>query len=117
MKDRKGCGNGASSLSCRSINVDRPMRYTIQEDFLVRTVAGEHVLIGGGRQINFSRLLILSETAAFLVRALQQAPCTAEELVEKLQAAYEVDAPQARADVAELLQTLLRLKVAAELRP
>ncbi len=89
------------------------MKYVIQKDFLVRTVAGEHVLLGSGEQINFSRLLILSETAAFLVGELQQSPCTEEELARKLRAAYEVDASQAQEDVAELLQTLLRLGVAA----
>lgn len=49
------------------------MKATIKKDFLVREIAGEKVLIGNGEQINFSKMLVLNDTAAYLIEELQNA--------------------------------------------
>lgn len=46
------------------------MKATIKKDFLVREIAGEKVLIGNGEQINFSKMLVLNDTAAYLIEEL-----------------------------------------------
>ena len=48
------------------------MKVAIKKDFLIREVAGEKVLIGSGEQVNFSKMMILNETAAFIVGILQE---------------------------------------------
>ena len=88
------------------------MKATIKPDFLVRNIAGENVLIGGGTQINFSKMLMLNETAVLVVNELQEKGCaTPEELAQIVAERYEVPLPQAVADTSELLQQLEALGV------
>lgn len=48
------------------------IKATLKKDFLIRNIAGENVLIGCGEQVNFSKMLILNDTATSLVSKLQQ---------------------------------------------
>lgn len=82
------------------------MKATLKPDFLVHDIAGEQILIGGGEQINFSKMLMLNETSAFLINELKKQPATDEELAQRLADEYEVSAEEARKDVQELLQQL-----------
>ena len=65
-------------------------------------------MIGNGEEINFSRILLLNETAAFVITELQkhEQPISAEELAESLQATFEVEYDEALIDVQELLHQL-----------
>ena len=51
---------------------DTTMKAHIKSDFLIRTIANEKVLIGNGEQINFSKMLMLNDTAAFVIEELQK---------------------------------------------
>ena len=84
------------------------MKATIKKDFLIHTIANEKILIGNGKEINFSRILLLNETAAFVITELQkhEQPVSAEELAESLQATFEVEYDEALIDVQELLYQL-----------
>lgn len=84
------------------------MKATIKKDFLIHTIANEKILIGNGEEINFSRILLLNETAAFVITELQkhEQPISAEELAESLQATFEVEYDEALIDVQELLYQL-----------
>ena len=84
------------------------MKATIKKDFLIHTIANEKILIGNGEEINFSRILLLNETAAFVITELQkhEQPVSAEELAESLQATFEVEYDEALMDVQELLYQL-----------
>ena len=84
------------------------MKATIKKDFLIHTIANEKILIGNGEEINFSRILLLNETAAFVITELQKhkQPISAEELAESLQATFEVEYDEALIDVQELLYQL-----------
>lgn len=86
------------------------MKVSIKKDFLIETIANEKVLIGNGEQINFSRLVILNETAAFIITELQNQSqsITVESLAQCLVDQYEVGYEEALADVMELLQELER---------
>lgn len=64
------------------------MRITIKPDFLIRKIAGEYILIGAGKQIDFSQLLLLNETAVFLIRKLQEHSQTFEELAQQMITCY-----------------------------
>lgn len=90
------------------------MKVSIKKDFLIETIANEKVLIGNGEQINFSRLVILSDTAAFIITELQNQSqaITVESLAQCLVDQYEVGYDEALSDVMELIQELERQGVA-----
>lgn len=83
------------------------MRVTIKDGLLIRNVAGEHVLIDASGKVDFSKMAMLSDTAASVITALQQhGPCTAGELARMIAAEYDVTEEQALADIEELLTAL-----------
>ena len=84
------------------------MKAAIKKDFLIHTIANEKILIGNGEEINFSRILLLNETAVFVITELlkHEQPISAEELAESLQATFEVEYDEALIDVQELLYQL-----------
>lgn len=87
------------------------MKIYMKPDFLIRDIAGEHILIGAGEQIDFSQMLILNDTATWIIKTLQENPMSAEELVQRLTTDYEVDHTEALNDVNELIHELETLGV------
>ncbi len=82
------------------------MKATIHPDYLIRTIAGEHILIGCGEQINLSHMLMVNETAVFLIRKLQEGIATTEALAQCLTEEYNVTYPEALADTEALIRQL-----------
>ena len=78
---------------------------TIKAEFTLRDVCGEKVLIAEGlRNLNFSRLVDLDESAAYIWRSLQEKDdVTAETVADLLCQEYEVDHATALADAQKLL--------------
>ena len=67
-------------------------------------MCGEHIVTGEGlARVDFSKVISLNATAAYLWEQIQDKDFTPEELVALLTARYDVDAQQARADVDKLL--------------
>lgn len=87
------------------------MKVILKPDFIIHDIAGEKVLIGAGEQVDFSKLLMLNDTAACIVAALQKQPVTVEELLALLVEEYEVSSQEAYADLKVLLDRLVRLGV------
>lgn len=77
-----------------------------KEGFVLRTVCGEHVIVGEGLgTIDFGKLISLNETAAWLWgKAGEMGDFTIETLVEALCEEYDVDAQQARDDVEKMVR-------------
>lgn len=77
----------------------------IKDGFVLREVCGETVIIGEGLgAVDFGKLLVLNETAAFLWKeAVRMADFTADALADRLCEEYDVPADVAKADVAEIL--------------
>jgi hypothetical protein len=77
----------------------------LKKGFVLREVCGERVIMGEGLgAINFGKLLALNETAAWLwQQARTMGDFTVESLAEKLCEEYEVEADEAKADVAEII--------------
>lgn len=79
----------------------------IKKDFVVRTIAGQDVVVPIGENIaKFNGIISLNETAAFLWRALQR-DTDAQGLIQALRAEYDVSEQLAQRDVDQFL-TLLR---------
>ena len=89
------------------------MKVFIKKDFLIHTIANEKVLIGNGEQINFSKMLVLNDTAAFVIAKLQKqdAPIALEELAQSLHNHFEVEYEVAFSDVKELINQLQEQEV------
>ena len=84
------------------------MNVAIKKDFLIVTIANEKVLIGNGEQINFSKLVILNDTSAFIIMELQKhsSSVSVDYLTECLIKRYDVEYDVALADIKELLLQL-----------
>ena len=77
----------------------------LKEGFTLRTICGEHVVIGEGlAQVNFNKMLSLNATAAYLWEQVQGKDFTVEDLVTLLTDKYEVSADRARQDALKLVQ-------------
>lgn len=77
----------------------------IKDGFTLRTICGEHVVIGEGlAQVNFNKMLSLNGSAAYLWEQVQGKDFTVEDLVTLLTDKYEVSADQARQDALKLVQ-------------
>ena len=76
-----------------------------KKGFELRDVCGENVIIAEGiENIDFTKLINLNETAAFLwKKASERTSFTADELAADLVDAYEVTPEVARKDVDKLL--------------
>lgn len=76
--------------------------------FALREVCGAKFLLAEGLEtIDFSKLIALNETSVFLWEAMGDGEFTAEQLTEKLCEEYEVEYPQALADVKALINSFI----------
>ena len=76
-----------------------------KKGFKLRTVCGENIIVGEGiENIDFSRIISLNESAAYLWNNVQDREFDASTLTELLQAEYEVDEETARRDAQALIE-------------
>ncbi|MBQ2171710.1 MAG: PqqD family protein [Bacteroidales bacterium] len=77
----------------------------IKEGFTLRTICGEHVVIGEGlAQVNFNKMLSLNGSAAYLWEQLKDRDFTEEDAVNLLLEKYDVDPEHALEDVKKLFE-------------
>lgn len=78
----------------------------IKEGFEVRNVCGEYVIVATGRKnIDFSKIIYLNESAAFVWNAVKGKDFTAEEVANILVENYDVALEEAYVDAQALLST------------
>ncbi len=71
--------------------------------FNLRNVCGEQVIVAEGREnIDFSNIISMNETSAYLWNAIQDTDFTVDDLVELLTQEYDVDEQTARKDAQAL---------------
>ena len=71
----------------------------IKEGFELRTICGENVIVATGfKNIDFSKIISLNESAALLWRGLLDRDFEVDDMVKVLTDEYEVDADTARRD-------------------
>lgn len=76
----------------------------IKDGFELREVCGEKVILACGmNNIDFSKIISLNETAAFLWTVAIEQEFTEDMLVKALLEEYEVDDETARRDVANVM--------------
>lgn len=78
---------------------------TTKPGFELHDVCGEKVIIAQGvENLDFSKMISLNETAAFLWEVASRGEFSAESLQEALCAEYEVEPATAAADIAAMLR-------------
>lgn len=86
----------------------------IQEGFILKEVAGSYVVVPIGENlVDFSAMITLNETGAFLWEQLQSEK-NMPELVDTLLQEYNVDRATAEADVSDFIQILRNEKLLIE---
>lgn len=76
-----------------------------KKGFKLRTICGENIIVAEGiENIDFSKIISMNESAAYLWQNIEDKEFTEDELVDLLTAEYEVDETTARKDVAIMLQ-------------
>ena len=75
----------------------------IKEGFVLRKICGQDVVSGEGTEkVNFTKLISLNPTAAYLFRAVEGKEFTPEILADLLLEEYQVDRETALADCEQL---------------
>lgn len=78
----------------------------IKSGYMMREVAGSHVVVPtGGAALDFSGMMTLNGTGAFLWKQLEQDK-TEQELLSALLEEYDADETEAKADISEFLAKL-----------
>lgn len=76
-----------------------------KKGFKLRSICGENVIVAEGiENIDFSKIISMNESAAYLWQNIEGKEFTKKKLVDLLTAEYEVDETTARQDVATMLQ-------------
>lgn len=71
--------------------------------FSLRNVCGEHIIVAEGQDnIDFSKVISMNESAAYLWQAVNGREFTAETLASMLMDEYEVDSDTAAMDAKEI---------------
>ena len=80
----------------------------IQQDFVLREIAGDYIIIPTGKTIlEFNGLITVNEVGIFLWNMLQN-EVTFEDLVQGILSEYDVDEVTARADSREFVLDLVK---------
>ena len=87
---------------------------TINEGFILRSICGQSVISGEGvANVNFSKLVSLNETAAYLFSKVKDTEFTPESMAELLTEEYEVDYETALADSKALCEQWIEIGIAS----
>lgn len=75
-----------------------------KKGFNLRTICGESIIVGEGiENIDFSRIISMNESSAFLWKKIQGTEFDKQQLTDYLLEEYEVDEETARKDVDALV--------------
>lgn len=78
----------------------------IREGFILRTVAGQNVVVPvGSNTMNFNAAITLNDSAAFLWKQLENEK-TEQELLDSLTEEYDIDSATAKSDITVFLNVL-----------
>ena len=81
----------------------------IKDGFILRTICGEHVVVGEGlAQVNFNKMLSLNSSAAYLWESVTGREFTVEDLTSLLTEKYDVPADKAAEDAAKVAEIWIR---------
>ena len=81
----------------------------LNDNLTVRKIGDEYMMVSdSGMGLDYTRVISLNKSAAYLVQEVQQKNFTKEEWVEMLIDKYEVDKERAETDVQTLIDKLAK---------
>lgn len=84
------------------------------DQFILRTIAGDHLLIPVGENaISVKGMIVLSESGALIYEKLKDG-CSKEDLISKLTTEYEVSEEEALRDTEAFLNQMRQLNMLVE---
>lgn len=84
----------------------------IKEGFVLRTICDTNVVVGEGMEnINFSKIINLNDTAAWLWKQVEGKEFSVDDLAALLLSRYEVDEATAHKDAEELAASWLSAEI------
>lgn len=87
----------------------RMNRMRLKENFTIRKVGDEYMMVSeSGSSLDYTRVISLNSTAAYLIEEAQQKQFTKEEWVGLLTEKYDVEKERAEADVQNLIDKLIK---------
>lgn len=87
----------------------------IKEGFTMRTIVGQHVVIGEGlAQVDFNKMITMNDSAAYLWEGVTGKDFTVEDLTKLLTDHYEVEEERARADAEKIAAKWLEAGIISE---
>ena len=87
----------------------------IKDGFELREMCGEHIIIGTGMaNIDFSKVISLNESAAYLWHAIEGKEFTVQLLAELLTEQYDIDDATATADASMLAKQWVNVGIVEE---
>ena len=100
-------------INFKTINQNKDMK--INEGFVLREMCGEYIIIGIGiENIDFSRVISLNDSAAYLWNSVKDTDFTLEKMVALLMKEYDVDEATALADATALVRQWISVGVVSE---
>ncbi len=86
-----------------------------RKGFHLRSICGEHIIVAEGiENIDFSRIISMNESSAFLWSKIEGQSFTEDDLVNYLTEEYEVAEITARHDVQELIKEWIKSGIIEE---
>lgn len=81
----------------------------LKENFTVRKVGDDYMMVSeSGSSLDYTRVISLNKTAAYLIGEVRQKQFTKEEWVALLIDKYDVEKERAEADVQRLIDKLIK---------
>lgn len=81
----------------------------LKDNLTIRKIGDEHMMVSeSGSSLDYTRVISLNDSAAYLVQSVQQKEFAKEEWVDLLIDKYNVDKERAEADVQILIDKLLK---------
>ena len=79
----------------------------LKDNLTIRKIGDEYMMVSeSGSGLDYTRVISLNNSAAYLVQEVHQKEFTQEEWVELLMEKYDVDSERAEADVKALIDKL-----------
>ncbi|MDY6206147.1 MAG: PqqD family protein [Prevotella sp.] len=86
-----------------------------KKGFNLRNVCGEEIIVAEGKEnIDFSNIITMNESSAYLWKAVADKDFTTGDLVVLLMEQYDVDEDTAKADVEELTRQWIQAGIVEE---
>jgi hypothetical protein len=87
----------------------------IKDGFTMRSMVGQHVVIGEGiAQVNFNKMITMNDSAAYLWESVKDKGFTVEDLANLLFDRYEVTPETAAADAAKIVNKWIEAGLVSE---